>query len=657
MSSDDYDDISIKFMDKQKQKNFTARYFPNRQIATICKTFDNPETGKIETKTTHPGMNREDLLKYFSKNTDSINLEKLIRSVIYEAYQKEGLKNNIDGGNVRHFWYTHLKTIITTILGVRETESVVSSINKSWRSAINSGAVTYEEMDIYSNKESGRLSIVKDSPFTNIIIAVEKQNFFDTFQWIPKLFNCTLITAGGQPSRAVSRRFIYELKQDGVDLDQTFHMCVSSDLDCSGYDIQGAFKDQFDLAIEYYGGIGKVQIYRLFVRKDQVTPELLEAQGIAWQPDSDKKSRETKWANFCEKTKTDEDPCGGLYIPKPDGWQGDIFEIDGKPMVRALLEMDAFSTSIIEKALVKELLKIIKETNDETKIMIPEIMRVFNEIKTNISEELFERSHRELIEPLKKEFLKDAEEWKQFIENTRADELTEINSRYNKQIEEKEDSKRERVPELFDEKESLEKQIQELKEELDDVNNSIDEECKDIDEEISDLEKERYEEREPVYKAYNFRMDRYNQFNEEHVAVFNPVEQSLRQDIETKLDEIDFRFRTLEKRDEIRDEIGSLCMNSGILLDENISCFEHPIPTFKGDKYLEKASYNRDLNIGNVRDSFSTRFIDGMNQIWRGDTINFDFKLSKTVEMKDISQEVKDAMEKTEDELEDEFNE
>ena len=70
-------------------------------------------------------------------------------------------------------------------------------------------------MDIFSAKEAGRISIIKDSPFNNIIIAVEKQNFFETFKWIPHLFNCTLITAGGAPSRAVTRRFILELKNLG----------------------------------------------------------------------------------------------------------------------------------------------------------------------------------------------------------------------------------------------------------------------------------------------------------------------------------------------------------------------------------------------------------------------------------------------------------
>jgi len=668
----DFDDISIEFTDKHAKRNFTARYFPNRQIGTICETYANSETGMIDTKIIKPGMTREEILQFCSKKDGTLNLEFLIRSILYEAYIKEGLTGTIDGGNVRHFWYTHLKTIIMRYFGMKENHSVTSAINRAWKWAIDSGAVTYEEMDIYSNKESGRLSVVKDSPFTNIIIAVEKQNFYDKFQWIPRLFNCTLITAGGQPSRAVTRRFIYELKEDGVDLNQTFHMCIASDLDPSGYYIQETFKYHFDKAIEYYGGTGKVEIHRLFVRKDQVTPELLEAQGIAWQPDNSTETRETIWKNFCEKTD------GGLYITLPDGWTGDIETIDGKPMVRALLEMDAFSTSIIENALVRELLKIIHETNDETKIMIPEVMRVFNEIKNDISQELFERWNRELIEPLKQEFLKDTKKWQEFIDEQLDNDKDEIHKEYTHLIFEKEKEKENRVPELYKGKNDLTNKLQELISERnakikaieeeyekpisdvrgnrDEVQNKIDEKCIDLNNEISDLRDEKDEEYQRIDDEYDFRMGKYNRFNEDNIAVFNPIEQALKFDIEQKLEQIDYRFRKIENRDEIRDEIGSLCVNTRLFLDENISCFDQPVPTFKGDKYLEKASHSKDLNIGNVRDSFPHKFLEGMQQIWRSDTIDFDFELSKTVEMKDITDEIKQAMATTEEELPDFIN-
>ena len=77
--------------------------------------------------------------------------------------------------------------------------------------------------------------------------------------------------------------------------------------------------------------------------------DLLKAQAIPWQPNNDKKTRETIWRHFCDKTD------GGLYIPMPSGWRGDSYELEGQSVVRALLEMDAFSTPLIERSIVNKI--------------------------------------------------------------------------------------------------------------------------------------------------------------------------------------------------------------------------------------------------------------------------------------------------------------
>lgn len=649
--NDDYEEIVCEYTEKRKgvsePKTTRLKYFPNRQIATICDTFENPETHKIETKISKPGMTKEELLRFFKGRKGACNIEKLVGSIIYEAYRKEGLVRGMDEGNVRSFWYTHLKAVLVGILGREETESLKNSTAQAWTCVIDSGVVTYEEMNIWSEKESGRLSVIKDSPFNNIIIAVEKLSFFNTFSWLPRLFNCTLITAGGQPSRAVTRRFILELKELNVDLDQDFHMCVASDLDPAGYMIQEAFKEQFEKAIQYYGGTGTVKLHRLFVRKDQVTSDLLNSQAIPWKYKTDAKNKETTkkqedtvWLRFCEKTD------GGLFITRPDGEK-----------VRALLEMNAFSTPVIENALVNELLRIIRETNDESKIMIPEIMRVFDELKNEVAGEVYERWERILIGPLKEEFFKEAEKWEDSIVKLSEDAETEINERYDGLIEEKEDEKHERVPELFEKKEKLEDQIDKLKERLSRVEEEINKKCEDIDEEISKLNDNRQEELQPISDAYEFRIKRYKQFKEEHLTVFNPIEQSLKSNIEAKLTEIDHRFQDLEKRDSIKKEISSLCTNYKLLTEEDISCFYQPVPTFKGEKFLEKASKNKDLNIEKVRDSFTPTFIDAMREIWDEDTRDLSFELGEVAELKDISQEIKEAREETEKALEEKEDE
>jgi hypothetical protein len=89
-------------------------------------------------------------------------------------------------------------------------------------------------------------------------------------------------------------------------------------------------------------------------------------------------------------------------------------------------------------------------------------------------------------------------------------------------------------------------------------------------------------------------------------------------------------------------------VNSKLLLDDKLSCFQHPIPTFKGEKLLEKASKNKDLNIEKVRDGFTDSFISSMREVWRADARDMSFELGEVEALKDISQDVKDAIEETE---------
>lgn len=152
-------------------------------------------------------------------------------------------------------------------------------------------------------------------------------------------------------------------------------------------------------------------------------------------------------------------------------------------------------------------------------------------------------------------------------------------------------------------------------------------------------------------KEYQFRLASYNRFKEEHVTVFNPLEQSLKADIDAKLAGMDYSFSDLEARDETKKGIGGLCINTKLLTEENVSCFNHPVPTFKGDRLLEKASDNKDLNIGKVRDSFTPTFMGAMRKIWRDDTRDIDFEFGETIETPDLSQEIKDAIDETEREL------
>ncbi len=673
MNNKEFEDIEEYYEYDYEQYKTTVRYFPDDNLATVTKVSED----LTEVEVLKKGMILEEFREYFpplppqAKQGATFNLAKIIRSIMYEAFMKEGVE--LEEGNVRNFWYTHLKKVITEILGLGETDSVRTALNTAWDEMINSGLINYENMNIFGGKESSRISIVKDSPFSNLIIGIEKLDYFNYCSWIPKLFNCTLITAGGQPSRTVARAFIKQLRDLGVDLDQTFYLCTISDLDPAGYYIQDAFRKQFESAIKYYGGEGKVEIERLFVRKDQVSRELLISEAIPCRDkakkEKAKKAEETKWNYFCRQTD------GGLYIPEPPGWIGAVYDVDGVPSVRALLEMNAFGKGIVESSIIKELLRIIEDTSDESKIMIPEIMRVFELMRGDAIEDVYNDWYEKLIKPLIDKFLIDTEKWDSDIsyrfrkeinvaKEHRDEQLEPIDEKFNELVEEQENNARERVPDLYEKKEGIEAKIATLEQELEETDDNIHDECSDIFEKIDELEADREEEKQPITDEYDeeykdidirndYRKNKLQEFRDEHSTVFNPLEMLLKTDIsqEMSINNILYFFKDIEQMTRFQVHIVKLLVSPGLLVDDGLSCFEHPVATFSEEDLLTKASEMKDENIERVRNAFPPAFTEEMKKFIKEHVVDKEFELKGEVEEVDLTDEIEQAMKQTEEEI------
>jgi len=703
-----YKEITFTWGKKSKDK---LKYFPDRRIGSVAKITDD-----LTTTITEQGMSKKEIELFFpnSKPGYTYNRGQILNSLIYEGFIKDGL--GLDEGNVRHFWYTHLKHILVNVLGEDDNDSVNVAINKSWGELIDSALVTYEGMNITGGKESGRISYIKDSPFNNVLIGVEKQNFFDTFKWLPQLFNCTLMTAGGQPSRAVTYRLVLELKELGVDLNQDFYLCTASDYDPSGYDIQENFRKQFEAAIRTHNGTGNVKIRRLFVKRNQLTDDLIAAQAIPYGDNIDidsifvekdkkraitaRKKSNTQWNNFVRRTMQEqEDQQGGLYVEPPPHWVGDTVAVDGQQKVRAIIEMDVFTNKMIEQRIIRELLAIIRETNDESKIMIPEIMRVFDQLREKIADDVYDEEYNHIIKPLKQEFTGKLEDWEKEIEETKNDTKNEIKSGYDGLLSEKERDKLDQEPELFDEKYWLkserelltdekssrikitrdmfyrlieelvqrrENQVKKIEDEykepitsfdekLASLQDEIDEACKHIDEEIERLKEQRDIDLEEQDNNYDKRKEKLDEFKEEHLLTFNPAEETLKSDIKEALntDNLPYRFKELENHGRAKSNIAKLLTVPEKLFTYNQSCFEQEKPAFKCGNLLEQASINGDLNIGTVRNAFTNKFIDDMQyiikQLFREKQLTFEAK--NVPPMEDLEHKIQEAKDKVEQEI------
>ena len=401
--------------------------FTDRQIASITEPFENEE-GIFDVRLISKGMSKEDIEKYFPPTRMAIaqarkkglpeptfNMRLLIRSMIVEEFEKIG--KNRERGNVRHFFYTNLIYTLTRTMGVTNVGSLNTTINSAWKDVIESGLVTYEGMNVESGKDKWLQSFARHSPFFNFIICVEKESLLESLSWLPELFRTTIITAGGQPSRATLRAFIRSLAHWKNDLNKPFYLLVITDLDPAGWYIQEAFASQIEKSIKYYNNdIGEVkEIFRLFLRLDQVTDQLLDEFAIPVKDKEAKTSQAIK--SSLTKIKRFKEKLG-------DKWER-LF-INNEMMK---VELDAIQTSQMEKKIAIELLELI---DDHSLILIPEIMDEIERQRENVIQDFFDTYKEEEIDSIIDEYLEPIETKKDDIKETHIAKKQEAQSEYNK---------------------------------------------------------------------------------------------------------------------------------------------------------------------------------------------------------------------------------
>jgi len=666
----------------------------DKQITTICEVIESEDGQQLDIEVVSEGMTYEEICEVFPPDANGRRagldfcLLDVMRAVIWEAYRDEG--TTLEEGNVRHFWYTHIKFLVEDVLRMGETSSVAGAINTAWANLVDSGLVTYEGMNIVSAKENVRRSFIRDSPFSNLLIAVEKENLFEAFEWIPELFNSTLITAGGQPSRSVSRSYakqlVEELQEAGVDINQDIYMCTISDLDPAGYYIQESFKNQIEKALEYYGSCASVRIRRLFVRPEQITENILrhkamKCEDVGASNERARKAEDTKWAYFCEQTN------GGLY------------KTEGGQRYRAKVELDAFPMSVIERNILEELLKIIRATSDESLIMIPEIMRIFAKVGKEVVEEIFEHHKEDWLKPIIEAFLSQADELEAWF-NTKTEEEREaersrwheiidpIQERYEEERDESNDTAQDEeddqqeIIDAYKEEQGhdvrlteIEAEIAALEQERSDINDDIHTACEEQfseieaawerhNERVSDInERERQELEEPnaehnenmaeIRARGEYRQSKLDEFKRWQEANFNPVDIELREAVNDALEgELDFRYRDIEADGRTQPHVAKLMTDPSALLEDDESAWEQDtFPVFTEKDCLAKAAGAKSHTVEPHRRGFTPDFLSAMKTILHeaGDGVEVDYP--DPPEMDDLMDDLERLKEQVESDI------
>lgn len=619
------------------EKQPFIRFFIDEQMASITESFPTPD-GRYGIKLISKGMTRQKFEDEFPpwplsilraiKVGDPIptfNMALLIRSLIVENFIKIGL--NRERGNVRHFFYTNIIYTLTTVMGVTNIDSLNTALNTAWKAVIESGLVTYEGMNIESAKNKILHSFVRHSPFSNIIICVEKERLLKDLSWIAELFKTSIITAGGQPSRATNRYLIRSQANWKRDLDKPFYLLSITDLDPAGWYIQNAFKQQIENAIKFYNnGKGEVKDpLRLFLTLDQVNDDLLHNYAISAKD----KGAKTERAIKASQTKVE-------YFKQKLGPEWERLMIDGTMMK---VELEAIKATQMEQVIISELLRLI---DDHSLILIPEIMGETEKQREEVIKDFLEMYVEEVVEPVIREFLKpikkalkeiekelDAENykardeyrtverevrdtqlliWKEYkeLQNILINKYTDKTDKLVKhEIQEIEDIDEE-IEELKLKIEELEERKSEKEEEIEEEIGLFREEIRKIEADLDLTDNKLYDKRklflDPAEKIksqiieildaqWELYQKEMKDFESRQRGKFGSYLKSLEIQFQDSLDseQIPIYFSVVESDPNVNKQLAYLLTQPKLLLEENKSCLSHPKPVFREANLLQKS--------------------------------------------------------------------
>jgi len=292
----------------------------DRPLAWVTETYE--ADGVTQVRVIREGMSRQEIVAEFpasGKFGSQLDFcrKDLVKAVIYEAYREVVEQGVIrDRDNVRGFWYERLMYTLLTVMvepgGDDNINSIGSTINEAWKDLIEGGWVTYQGMNIRSEKDDYySVSVVGDSPYPRVIVMVEKASLYDSLHDLANIYEISFCCTGGQSSRAAAMQYVSELERLGIDLAEEFTVFSFCDFDPEGWIIPESFVSHLRLKIS-----GPIQLVRLGLTRRQLGDSTIQYQAVPYPLDGNtekvRRSKRTKWDNFTAAS-------GGLLIPDGSG--------------------------------------------------------------------------------------------------------------------------------------------------------------------------------------------------------------------------------------------------------------------------------------------------------------------------------------------------
>jgi hypothetical protein len=330
-------------------------------------------------------ISSEDLITKLGGQPTSV----LMRTIILN--EKEFLSVDYER-SLRGFWYSTVKPTLDKLGLLTEKDQEEEKLSR-WDAELSRylaelvkmGVLSYKDLNIVDNSRQreapnesyNTTSIssygykVQIAPYSNIIICTEKDTAYSIIKDLSSFFGCSCISGKGQNSLGAMEDLLREIKKRAGD-NKPIYILTMTDYDPAGYYIADTFKNQIDdlsLILELKSS---VQIKRIGITPNQLTPQEVEANKY-----SPKKANIEKWMQLTNG-------------------------INGEPKG---LELDAFSPARIREIFIQSIKPYI-----DTKLY-------YDFIKQSYLQKLILEAMQEKAEAISKDVTRD------FINSIEADDF------------------------------------------------------------------------------------------------------------------------------------------------------------------------------------------------------------------------------------------
>jgi len=216
-------------------------------------------------------FSKERLLSEFCDSNGNFLMTNLYYNQIWQVYNwiinGELPEDEIFMGNIRSFWYTYLKPVLSVLNKVQE-KYYGDMIEAFTKFTVDWKLFNYKEWDFLDVKRYNKKLGKKKRIY--LILVAEKEGQLRLLEHIHGKHDITTIALGGEPSVLSLEYFVDDLEEAGINKEKRFHVFFATDYDPVGHNIQKTFLQKLKRH-----GIKNVAIHDL-VTLDRFTPEEIE---------------------------------------------------------------------------------------------------------------------------------------------------------------------------------------------------------------------------------------------------------------------------------------------------------------------------------------------------------------------------------------------